>query len=793
VPELTEAEAAERAALIDVESYELVLDLTTDPVTSRTEVRFGSRGPDGQTFADVRLATVREAVLNGERLPGPVDGRLSLRGLRPAGNVLTVEGDVTMLSWFTDPADGGRYVHASTFPDYTPELMACFDQPGILAPITLSLRAPADWECFSSGEIRQRPAAGEPGWWRFATVPGLVTVLLTFAAGPYAQGADGVARRRSLPPAAAQFVAQFAATAARAREHYERVLGVPFPDRKYEIVFVPGLFALARAQPGLMLVNETLLARMADPDDGLAAGVCMHEVAHAWFGCLVTPRWWDDLWLDEAMADYLSNGIDPVERTAFAYAKSLAYRADELPGSEAVASPVADSAHAVDRPAALTYLKGASLIHQVAALIGDDALNAGLNDYLTRFAGRAGTLDDMVACWSSASGRDLAGWADQWLRSPGAPVLRPSMRVGPDGVIESFSVVQDRPRMHLIKVGLYDLATDGRLKRRGDLVAAELSGDRTPVPELAGQPLPDAIVLNDGDLSYTRTRFDDVSLRVLTSAAMQLDDPLTEAVGWNAAWDMVTSAELPAATLAATIARRLRAGGQPPRIVERLTERAIACAQTWAPPGLRAALREQIAAACIYAEQAVVHRPVRGPLAAGFATAAQTEDQLAVLRSWLQGDLDAELRAKATFTLAARGLATDGDLNALFMLDPVNGESNCATAGAMRPDPAAKEAAWQAALCADWQLARAHASGIWVPGQEELMTGYRDRYFTEALPALARSELGRRQRMMLTRLLFPATLVSPATIEACAGFEDNVVVAEQAAVMRQVEAARRLH
>jgi aminopeptidase N len=800
VPELTESEAAERTALIEVDSYDLVLDLTAEPVTSRTEVRFRCRVPGAETFADVQLATVREAVLNGEQLAGPVDGRLALRNLR-ADNVLTVEGDVpdgVTLSWFEDP-DGGRYVHATTFPDHTGELMACFDQPGLGATLTMELRAPLDWECYSHGPVVRR----EGGHWQFAPVPAFTTYLLCFAAGPFVTTAEGVSRRPSVPDSA---LPQFAATARRAREHYEHVLAVPRPDPKYDIVFVPGLIALALSVPGLMLVNEMLLARMSDPDDYFAAGVCMHEVAHLWFGSLVIPRWWDDLWLDEALAEYLSTDLDPSQWEAFSYrAKARAYRADGLPGSEPVSSPVADSGHALDRLPAFTYSKGASVVRQAAALIGERALYAGLTDHLTRFARGTATLDDMVGCWSRASGRDLAGWADQWLRSPGAPLLKPELRIGPDGAIESFSVVQDLPRTHRIGIGLYDLDHDGRLTRRADPPSVELSSDRTPVPELAGQPMPDAIVLNDGDLSYTRIRFDDVSLRMLTSAAMRIDDPLSEAVCWNAAWDMVTSAELPAFTLVDMIARRLRAGGLSVVAAETLSERAIACAGTWAPPALRARLREEIASACLSSERAVVLPSVKRALTAGFAAAAESQDQLAELRSRLDAVLDPDLldpdlRATATFTLAARGLATEEDLAALVALDPANGRRNYATAQAMRPDPAAKEAAWQAVLTAShagWQDAVAHASGIWVPGQEELMARYRDRYFAEAVPVLTAPGQRSREPSRLLRLLFPATLVEAATAEAAEAAAAQVsgpyavVLAEQAAILRQVAAVRR--
>jgi aminopeptidase N len=798
VPELTESEATERAALLDVESYDLILDLTAEPVTSRTEVRFSCRVPGAETFADVQLATVREAMLNGEPLTGPVDGRLALKRLREE-NLLIVEGDVpdgVSLIWFDDPADGGRYVHANAFPANGGELMACFDQLGLSATLTLELHVPEDWECFASGAVTHR----EGGRWRFAPVPDITIDLFSFAAGPFAVFPPGVSRRASIPDAG---LAEFAAIARRAREYYERVLAIPAPDPKFDIVFAPGLGALGTAQPGLMLASETLLARMADPDDESAAGVCLHEVAHRWFGCLVAPRWWDDMWLDEAMAEYVSTELEPHRWVSFSYsAKAMAYQAEQLPGSEPVAPPVVDVSHALDRPPIFTYTKGAFVIRQLAALIGDTVLYAALTDYLTRFARGTATLDDMVGCWSRAASRDLTGWADQWLRSPGAPLLKPSLRVGPDGTIESFAVVQDLPWTHRIGIGLYDLSADGLLTRRAGSPSVELSADQTLVPELAGQPMPDAIVLNDRDLSYARVRFDDVSLRVLTSAAMRVDDPLTEVVCWTAAWDMVTGAELPAVSLVDMIVRRVRAGDLSVAAAKTLTGRAIACADTWTPPSLRSGLRSEIAGACLSSEQTVVSRPVKRALATGFAAAAESEDQLGVLRSWLHRDLDTDMRAKVTFALAAHGLATDEDLSALVALDPANGQRNHATASAMRPEPAAKEAAWQAVLTASgagWRLAVAHATGIWVPGQQELMAEYRDRYFAEAVPVLTEPGPRSRERKRLLRLLFPATLVSAATARAAetaaaalaAPFA--VVLAEQAAILRQIEAARHLH
>lgn len=408
---------------------------------------------------------------------------------------------------------------------------------------------------------------------------------------------------------------------------------------------------------------------------------------------------------------------------------------------------------------------------------------AGSRCRLNRFAFSSATLDDLVACWSRASGQDLAGWAEQWLRAEGTTTIR----------LDGNAVVQDVPRRQRIGIGLYDLDGDGQVHRRS-LMHAELDAERTVVAGLAAA---DAVVLNDQDLSYTRTRFDARSTRVLTAAACQVGDPLSEAVCWNGFWLLVTSGELSAARFTDMACQRLQAGGLPEVGVETLLSRAVEAADAWAPPHQRAGLREQIAGAT---------RTATGDarkLAIGFAASAQADDQLAALGAWLAGRdtpdglaVDAELRARILFTLAARGLARGEDIDALPRLDPVTGEVNRATCLAMQPDLAAKEAAWAVALSSGEaaRIAQACAGGIWVPGQEELMDGYRDRYFTEVLPALVTRNPWSKSR--LSRLLFPATLVSEATIDAANAAEppDNVLllaVAEQATIMRRRLTARR--
>ena len=835
MPALTETEARVRAALLDVRAYDVFLDLTAGPagpVRSRTEIRFGCREPGAATFAELTAAAA-SAVLNG-RPTGPADGgRLALPRLADQ-NVLVVEAEAAGtgggcgLSWFTDPADGACYLLYNGYPTEAPGLWPCFDQPDLTATTTLSLALPAGWEPLSNGPVTERPPAGEAGIWRFGPVHGTRPYDLTVAAGPYVQdwrGAGGAGgsvrmsiwRRPSLAGAdGVAGLARFAETAQRAVEYYERTLGVPCPYSKYDIGFVPRLDGQAMSVPGLMLVNESLLARMADPDDDFVAMVCAHEVSHLWFGCHVSMRWWDDLWLDEAMATYMSYQALGDAWAAFCYReKPRAYAADALPGRQPVSSPVASAADALFRLPALTYSKGAAVIRQLAALIGEDALRAGLADYMRRFGGGSAGLDDLIGCWSRSSGRDLGGWADEWLRTEGASTLRGEATAAPDGTIGSLTVRQDTPRTHRLGIGLYDHSEEGL--RRRLVISAEISGAVTEVAVPAGEAMPDALALNDGDLSYAEIAFDPPTLEALAQAAMDVGDPLTEAVCWNAAWRMVTAGSLAASDFAGLVIRRLSGSLSLPLAgIEALSERAVTAADQYAPGAERAGLRAAIASACLDGvSAAAAGSPRQRTLAAGFAASAHSVEQLALVRLWLDGGsrpdglaFDGDLRGSLLRTLAARGLADEDDLDALAAEDPVAGELNRATCRALRPDATAKLAAWTAALApeADWRMALASARGIWVPGQEELLgrswlAEYRDRYFAEALPALAGRQGGWAVHVMrqLARALYPATLAEPATLAATAAalqrgdrLSDGLrlVLLEQEAILRSVLAAR---
>jgi aminopeptidase N len=344
------------------------------------------------------------------------------------------------------------------------------------------------------------------------------------------------------------------------------------------------------------------------------------------------------------------------------------------------------------------------------------------------------------------------------------------------------------------------------------VISAEISGARCEVPVPPGEPVPAAVVPNDGDLTYAEISFDPATLEALAGAAMNIGHPPTEAVCWNAAWRMVTTGSLSGADLAGLVIRRL-AGSPPPPApapfqvagLEVLLERAVTAADLYTADAERDGVRAALAAASLAgAGAAAPGSPAQRALAGGFAASAHSGDQLAQARAWLDGaprpeglDLDGDLRGRLLRTLAARGLASDEDLDALAAADPVAGEVSRVTARAARPDSAAKAQAWDLALGGrDRKTTEAAASGMWVPGQEALLAGYRDRYFAEALPALDQREL--RSMRRLARALYPVTLAGPATLAATAAAAERdglsrglrLVLREQEAILRSALAAR---
>jgi aminopeptidase N len=841
----TATEAAARSGLITVDSYAVFLDLTGpgDTARSRTEVTFTCHQPGATTFADLEPVALHEALLNGKPLDRSSlsDGRLLLTGLA-ARNSLTVDATVpiatggTGLTRFTDPADGQRYVLANCFPSAAPRVFCCFDQPDLRAQLSLIVTLPAGWSCVANGETLHHPAGAAAGAWYFAAVPAIKPYEFTLAAGPYVAAGEASSQdpESGIPGEAVETalsircrpvlthsagLPRIAGIVSATLRYYEQLLAVPCPYRKLDIVFVPELLAAAMQLPAVMYVSETLLQRAADQQDDFVAVVLAHEAAHLWFGCLVEGGWWDDLWLAESMASYLAyTAATAVLDQPHAWAefgmtgKASAYQADGLPSTQPVSSPVATAADALTRPTAITYSKGTSVIRQLGAVIGADSVHAGLHDYLSRHAWKATSLPDLTDSWSTVSDRDLTEWTEQWLEQPGVNVLRPEIIVDPDGTITSLAVAQDRPadpggplRPHRVTIGCYDAAGSRLICR--SRISVTVRGAWTHVPELIGSPRPAAIILNDTDLAYATTRFDPVSWRALVTVAMDVSDPLAESVCWCMAAEMVQHAELAAAEYSALVSRRVTSGG-PVAGLDQLLDAVVAAADRYAAPDQRPGARRQLAAAALAAAERA--RPATRRqlvLARGYASAADSQAQLDLLRLWLGGRslpdglvLDLELRARLLATLASRDLADAADLAGYAAADPVSGDTVVAGCNARRPTADAKEAAWAAALDPSQppRLARAAAEGFWVPGQEDLTCEFRGRYFAEALPKLRAHDARTAQR--IARALYPATLADEATLAATGtaiestpvGDPIRAILIEQREILRRTMVARRM-
>jgi aminopeptidase N len=842
----TAAEAAARTRLITVESYAVFLDLTgADTARSRTEITFTCHEPGAATFADLDPIALHTAELNGTPLREDAlsQGRLRLTGLA-ARNSLTVDATVAVattgrgLTSYTDPADGQRFILANCFPSAAPTVFCCFDQPDLRAKLSLIVTLPAGWTCVTNGEPLHHPGEGTAGAWYFSAAPGLRPFDFALVAGPYVTtgelttgGAESVVgtdtdgettltiRCRPVLGRSAG-LSRIAGIVAATLRYYERLLAVPCPFRKLDVVFVPELNVAAMQMPAVMYVNERLLQQAADPDESFVPVVLAHEAAHLWFGCLVDGPWWDDPWLAESLATYLSYAAatavlgQPHAWADFAMTgQASAYQTDSLPSTEPLSSPVATTADALTRPVAITYSKGTSIIRQLGALIGVDEVHAGLHDYLTEHAFGSATATELTACWSRVSDTDLAPWAAEWLEQPGVNVLRPEIIVDPDGIITSLAIAQSPSvavggplRTHRLTIGSYE-ESGGRLSRR-DGISVTVRGAWTHVPELIGRRRPAAIIINDADLAYGITRFDPVSWRALVTTAMDVSDPLTEAMCWTMAGDMVQHAELDAAEFTALVSRRITAGGPAAGLAE-LLDRAVVLADLYTMDAARAGARRQLAAAALATAergQPASHR--QRLVARGYASAADSPAQLDLLRRWLDARsvpaglvLDLELRARILATLAGRDLISDDDLAGYAAADPVSGDVVVARCTARRPIAAAKEAAWAAALAPSEsqpaRLARAHAEGFWVPGQEKLTSEFRARYFAEALPALRRGH-DARTAQRLARALYPVTLADEATLEATdaalAGAPRidpiGAILVEQREMLRRVMAAR---
>ncbi|MGY0232875.1 aminopeptidase N [Longispora urticae] len=851
MPPLQRTEARVRADLIEVHRYELDLDLTRpgDVFGCTTVIRFGCARPGAGTFLDLRPAALRRVVLNGRVLdPADLaDHRFPLADLA-ADNELLIEADMAYsrtgegLHRFTDPLDGETYLHSSCAPDLAPLLFACFDQPDLKAPFVLAVTAPAGWTVLGNAAGEQVAA----GRWEFAPTPPISTYLAVVVAGPlHSVHAEhdgiplGLHSRRSLAADLDREADELFEVTAASFDRLHELFADRYAFGRYDQAFVPELNWGAMENPGCVVFAEESLFHSAptEADRANRAVVIAHEMAHMWFGDLATMRWWDDLWLNESFAEYLGYRV-AVENTRFTDAwthfatlrKGWGYDADQRPSTHPIAASGIESlAEAMANFDGISYAKGAAALRQLVAWLGDDAFFEGVNAHLARHRFGNADLADLLDALATASGRDVPGWASLWLRTSGVDTLR--VERSADGATE---LVADGSRPHLVGVGVFEgrppvltsrveveVGPGGRARLRDAPAAVTPAEPAAPIGQGPGTAL---VLPNHGDLTWAKIRLDADSWRTVTGSLSAIDEPLTRAVLWAAARDLVRDAELSPAAYLDLVAAHLPAERTDSIVQSVLTfagskvvghylapdrrpaghallagvaRRLLAVPD--ADPGLRlAALGAAIDNATDPAEleswlaTGPADRPATAPdgrprgagsvaAPAGPPTAAGDRPSAAPAAETLGGPavppLSSDLRWAALARLAALGAVTDGRLLAELATDPSSSaHQGAARARAALPDPAAKERAWRG-LFTDGELSTylitATAQGFWQSGGEDLHREYLRRYFAEVPGVGAR---GDSVASVLGGRLFPAGHSTPDTMraaEACLAAADE--------------------
>ncbi|MGH7643916.1 MAG: aminopeptidase N [Candidatus Dormibacteria bacterium] len=763
---LTQFEARERAKLVDSIAYFIELDLTQGDELLGFEVRieFGGLRPGAVTFLESEVDRVTELVWNSQPLAASAyDGqRIALPPLEERNSIL-IRGkaryDQTGLGLHrsVDPVDGAVYVYSDFEPYEAHRTFPCFDQPDLKGSFRFRIRAPQDWVVVATepGQPEEVDSTDDGRWWSFPPTMPLSPYVIGVAAGPFYQVASqrgstplGLYCARSLVPYLE--ADEFFRLTAQGLDFFEQLFRIPYPFAKYDQVFCPEKVNGAMESPGCVTITDQILwrGRSTAYQRWYRADLIMHEMAHMWFGDLVTMRWWDDLWLNESFATLMSAfAVDratefPDAWVAFATInKQIASHQDQLQTSHPVVTEVLDVEAVRANFDKITYEKGAAVLRQLVAFVGEENFFDALHAYLTKHREANAEFEDLVGALQASSGRDLRGWTKEWLETVGMNLLRceiESARPGAGGVISRATVIQSagpsQPtlRRHRIRLGSFDWVGD-QLQRTG-AIELDVEGPETEVQELVGTRRPPLLLPNDGDLSYAKIRLDPLSLATAEAHLSSVADPLARALIWDRSWDSVRDLELTAHRYAQMVASHVAAEIDTTLVgvvlgnFREATRRYGSLRRGW---GLEAEMAH--VAWRVLAESAAGSDQQVAWLRA-FIGLATTADQLERCRAFLAGqnlpdgvELDAELRWALVHALAARGAADEPEIAGALAADPSStGLVRAEGARAARPTAAAKERAWARLAAPDVTAEEARAvsarlGGVW---HEELLLPY---------------------------------------------------------------------
>ncbi|HET6858594.1 MAG TPA: aminopeptidase N [Streptomyces sp.] len=775
MPVLTRDEAQTRAQLLDIHRYRITLDLTRSEATgaqtgeetfdSRTVIHFTARAT-GDTFVELKPATLRTVTLDGQPLDPDalVENRLALTGLTAGEHELRIEADMRYsrtgegMHRFTDPTDGETYLYTQLFMEDVQRVFAAFDQPDLKSVFELSVTAPEEWTVLGNGVAEHQGA----GHWKIAPTPLISTYLVAVAAGPWhsvrtehAGLPFGIHCRRSLAPYLNADADEILDITRACYDRYHEKFEEPYPFDSYDQAFVPEFNAGAMENPGLVTFRDEFIYRSAvtDTERQTRAMVISHEMAHMWFGDLVTLRWWDDIWLNESFAEYMGyQTLTEATRftdtwTDFAVArKGWGYDADQRPSTHPVApdpDAVPDTASAMLNFDGISYAKGASALRQLVTWLGEKDFLAGINTHFAHHKFGNATLADFIDSLAGHTDRDVHAWAEQWLRTTGVDTLTPDP-VEADGSW-SLNITHEGSRPHRIAVGTYD-HTLGEptaperlvLRDRFEIDIPQTDPDRT----FPGRR-PALVLLNDSDLTYAKVRLDATSWDTAVRSLSGLPDPLTRAVVWNAARDMVRDGELrPGAYLEAARAHL------PYETDLAIVQGVLAFAATQITDRYLSDEERPAALATLTTICRDLIRRTEDGSAPGLRLTAvrhfiDAATQPDTIQDWFGSgsvsggpELDPELRWRILRRLAVLGATDEAAVAAELTRDPsATGEEGAARCLAALPTPEAKAAAWSRMFEEDTlsnYLFTATAQGFWQPEQGALVSEYVTRYYQDA-------------------------------------------------------------
>ncbi|MDN5726254.1 MAG: aminopeptidase N [Propionibacteriales bacterium] len=786
-------EAQQRSALLACDSYQIHVDLSgrdaagaplAEPektFLSTSTVRFTARQA-GSTHIDLIADRVVEATLDGAPLDPAAfaDHRLAF-DVTAGDHELTVVAICrysrvgTGLHRFVDPVDDKVYLYTQFEVPDARRVFACFEQPDLKATFTFSVTAPQHWTVVSnSAGVQPTPAGDGAARWNFAPTLRMSTYITALIAGDYHTVTDTYAGAAGTLPMSVLCrqslvehldVDRILATTKAGFDVFEDRFGYAYPFGSYDQIFVPEYNMGAMENIGCITFRDEYLFRSRVTNAALRGrdNTILHELAHMWFGDLVTMTWWDDLWLNESFAEWAShfaqseNDEDP--DTAWAEfcnsRKTWAYRQDQLPSTHPIAADMVDLEAVDSNFDGITYAKGASVLRQLVAYVGRDAFLAGVRAYFAEHAFGNTQLTDLLGALEKTSGRDLSGWSAEWLEVAGVNTMRADFDLDEQGRFTRFDVVQSaiaaHPtlRSHRMGIGVYAL-TDGTLTKINS-VETDITGARTAVPELIGAERGDLVLLNDGDLTYTKIRLDPTSAQTVVENIHLLDNELARALCWGASWDMCRDAEMAARDYVDLVLRGVAVESDLTAVSAQLRQAQLA-AELYTSPGTD---RQQTLAAWEQGLARHVRNAAPGSdhqlaLTRALATAISTEAGAELLSAWLSGDevpedleIDTDLRWHLVTQLARLRQQSDGDIDAELSRDDTSaGRESAAGARAARPTAEAKAAAWELMVAAPDMPNETHrqiCGEFWQAGQEEVLAPYAEKYLDACL-AISRAE-----------------------------------------------------